>query len=102
MLLAETALTAVTIELFISPDIVPCIIRRLSRSTRFVGFADSNCSSDRLIEVPLGALHELAPQLTAIPLLKVIWLTKFARFSAVVASMMPNSGPSRPAEAGGA
>ena len=33
---------------------------------------------------------------------KTIVLTKFARFSDVYASMIPNSGPSRPAEAGGA
>src|SRR5262249_21362983 len=72
---------------------------RLRRSTRFGGLLASSCSSVRSIAVPLGALQELAPHETAIDE-KTIVLMKLARFNEVEASMIPNSGPSRPAEAG--
>ena len=100
--MAGTAVTAPMIEVFISSDIAPCISSRLRRSTRFVGFDASSWSSVRLIEVPLGALHELALHCTGMPFWNVIWLTKLARLKDVEASMIPNSGPRSPAEAGGA
>ena len=88
-------------ELRISSDIVPCIMSRFRRSTRFDGVAASCWSSTRLIDVPLGALQEFVPHETGIDENTIVF-TKFARLSEVVASMIPNSGPNRPAEAGGA